>query len=191
MKRLLLTFLVSLCFYAEIHAQAENETNTLEQQFTDVFEKSNSYQDYKVIKKFKLNQLRKSVSDSVSALEAEIKSISESLESQQSEIESLKQTLAATNNDLAASREKEDGIHLFGMLLKKSTYNTILWSIIGLLLFLLVVFVLRYRNSNTVTKEAKLKLSETEEEFDAHRARALEREQQLRRKLQDELNKQK
>ena len=34
-------------------------------------------------------------------------------------------------------------------------------------------------------------LAETEEEFEAHRKRALEREQKVMRKLQDEINKQK
>ena len=35
------------------------------------------------------------------------------------------------------------------------------------------------------------KLAETEQEFEEHRKRALEREQQVRRKLQDEINKNK
>ena len=49
----------------------------------------------------------------------------------------------------------------------------------------------KFKNSNVITKEAKKTLEETEEEFQEHRRVALEREQKIMRKLQDELNKQK
>ena len=53
------------------------------------------------------------------------------------------------------------------------------------------IFIFKFKRSNTLTKEAQEKLIDTEAEYDTHRQNALEREQQLRRKLQDELNKQK
>jgi hypothetical protein len=42
-----------------------------------------------------------------------------------------------------------------------------------------------------VTKEAKRKLEDIETEFEDHRRIALEREQKVRRQLQDEINKNK
>ena len=191
MKRTFIGLLVSLCCLSTLTAQETANQNNLEDQFTDVIDKSNSYQDFKVIKKLKINQLKQSVLDSVAALEAEIDTLAAEIAHQKQEISSLNETLNATKADLAASREKEDGIHLFGMLLSKATYNTILWSVIGILLVLLGIFVMKFRNSNAMTRDAKVKLAETEEEFETHRQRSLEREQQLRRKLQDELNKQK
>jgi hypothetical protein len=191
MKRTFIGLLVSLCCMFSITAQESANQNSLEDQFSDVIDKSNSYQDFKVIKKFKINQLKKSVLDSVAALESEIDTLAAEIGNQKQEISSLNQTLNTTKNDLAASREKEDGIHLFGMLMSKTTYNAILWTIIGLLLVLLGIFVMKFRGSNSITRNAKIKLAETEEEFETHRQRSLEREQQLRRKLQDELNKQK
>jgi septal ring factor EnvC (AmiA/AmiB activator) len=191
MKRTLTSLLVSLCCILSLSAQEAANQNTLEDQFTEVIDKSNSYQEFKVIKKFKINQLKKSVLDSVAAFEATIDTLTSEIGAQKDEISTLNQTLTSTNNDLAASREKENGIYLFGMLLQKSTYNIILWSIIGILVMLTGVFVIKFKRSNAITREANLKLEETEAEFDSHRQRSLEREQQLRRKLQDELNKQK
>jgi hypothetical protein len=66
-----------------------------------------------------------------------------------------------------------------------------MWGIIGVLTILWLIFTYRFRASNAITKEAKIKLAETEQEFEEHRKRALEREQQVRRKLQDEINKNK
>jgi hypothetical protein len=191
MKRTLISLLVSLCCILSLSAQEAVNQNTLEDQFTNVIDKSNSYQEFKVIEKYKMNRLKKSVLDSVAAFEATIDTLSSEIGTQKQEIATLNQTLTATNNDLAASIEKEDGIELFGMLLSKSTYNAILWSIIGILLLITAASVIKFRRSNSITRDAKLKLEETEAEFDNHRQRALEREQQLRRKLQDELNKQK
>lgn len=194
MKRILLPLLVSLCCFVEINSQEatnQNNRNTLENQFNSIIKKSNSYQDYKVVKKVKLNQLQKSVLDSIAALETKIETLSEEITTQQEEIAGLNKSLTSTNNDLIVSKEKEHGIYLFGMLLQKTTYNIILWFIIGTLLFLLVVFVMNFRRSNSIAGNATLKLRESEEEFDAFRQRSIEREQQLRRKLQDELKKNK
>ena len=77
------------------------------------------------------------------------------------------------------------------MLMSKTSYNILLWSIIGGLLAFLLFFIYKFKNSNAVTKQAKLSLAETEEEFEEHRKRALEREQKVMRRLQDEINKQK
>ncbi|WP_407267387.1 hypothetical protein R8G64_12630 [Tenacibaculum maritimum] len=41
-----------------------------------------------------------------------------------------------------------------------------------------------------MTKEAKNNLAEIEQEFEEHRKKSLEKEQKIRRQLQDEINKQ-
>ena len=176
-------------FLLTLTVSAQTDGNTIEDQFEDVIEKSNNYQEYKVVKKVKLNSLRKSILDSVNSLETEIKATRSKIEEQKGQIASLTEELSGTQQNLAASIAKEDGIEFFGVLTKKSTYNSIMWSIIGLLIAALVFLTYKFRKNNAVTQEANLRLAETEEEFDMHRQKTLEREQQLRRKLQDEINK--
>lgn len=190
MKTKFLMFLlgVSFCLTYPLLAQ---ETQTLENQIQELIDKSNRYQDYKVVKINKLNSLKKSVSDSINQLKNSLETNYSRIGNLESTIDSLEQNLKNTKNALVESQKKEDGIYLFGILLKKSSYNTILWSIIGIMLLLTLFFLFRYKRSNSITKDALAKLNETEEEFESHRQRALEREQQIRRKLQDELNKQK
>lgn len=164
-------------------------SNTLEDQFTDVIEGSNDYQDYKVIKKVKINQLRKNILDTVAALENQIKSVRTNMGDHINQVAALEKELKTTREDLEASREKENGIYFLGILTEKSTYNFIMWSLLLLFLLALLFFIYKYINSHSVTKAAELKLAETEIEFESHRQNALEKEQKLRRKLQDELNK--
>lgn len=184
---LLFLFLFTITF-----AQAQESKTidtTLEAQFIEVIDNSNNYLEFKVIKKNDLATLRKNILDTVAGLEDAILEKNEMIASQKATINKLENTLTNTNESLANSREKEDGILFFGTLLKKATYNTILWSIIGGLLLALAWFMYKFKNSNAITKEAKHKLAEVEKEFDAHRAKKLEEIQQIRRKLQDEINK--
>ena len=64
-----------------------------------------------------------------------------------------------------------------------------MWSIIIALLVFLLVFIYKFKKSNVVTKMTKRALVDLENEYEEHRRVALEREQKVRRQLQDEINK--
>lgn len=192
--KFLYPLLVALTVAVSSQAQTETpavKSNTLDAQFTDVIEKSNRYQDYKVVKIFKLNKLRKNVNDTIAAIEKNLTTAHITIDEQKGEIATLTSNLEKIQSDLLVSQQKENGIEMFGSITEKSTYKTIMWSIIGLLTIGLLFFVYKFKNSNSVTKEAQHKLAETEAEFDEHRQKTLEQHQILRRKLQDELNKSK
>ncbi len=163
--------------------------NTLNEQMTEAFDKSNSYQEYKVVKKTQLATLKRNILDSVSLLEKKINSQESELEQQKNEIDSLRQNLKNTQQSLSNSKEKEDGITVFGILTSKAVYNTIMWSIIVLLLLTGGFLFYRFLNSSKITNAAELKMVEMEMELEDYRRNSLEREQKLRRKLQDEINK--
>lgn len=191
MKKILLLTIPLFLFSISANAQdsVQVEKNTLDNQMTDAFDKSNSYQEYKVIKKTQLATLKRNILDSVSTLERKITGLESEIKNQNTEIDSLTQNLKQTQENLAASKEKEDGIELFGILSSKATYNTIMWSIIGILLLISGFLFYRFLNSHKITKAAQLKMAEIEIELEDNRRNSLEREQKLRRKLQDEINK--
>ncbi|MGK0385778.1 MAG: LPXTG-motif cell wall-anchored protein [Patiriisocius sp.] len=189
--KILIATLLFMCV-TTVDAQNQEQTdNTIEGQFVKVIDKSNNYQEFKVIKKTKLVVLRRNILDSISKLEKSIETKDVTIASQGSTINTLESNLSTTQNDLTISQGKEDGIELFGMITQKGTYNMILFSIIGLLLLGLFFFIFRFKNSNSVTIATNHKFSEIEREFEAYRQKKLEDEQILRRKLQDEINKNK
>lgn len=180
-------FLLSTAMIAQDSIQVRK--NTLNDQMTDVFDKSNSYQEYKVVKKTQLATLRRNILDSVANLERKIGTQNSESEQQKSKIDSLSNNLKRTQENLAISKEKEDGIEIFGILTSKATYNTIMWSIIGALLLIGGFLFFRFLNSHKIINAAELKIAEMEIELEDYRRNSLEREQKLRRKLQDEINK--
>ncbi len=193
-KTLILTLFCS-AFFVVSFAQDDDKLSlndgTVDNQFEYVIQKSNSYQDFKVIKKTWMYALKAHTMDSLNAIRKDLADTQKIVDTQAQEISELKGSLSNTKTSLEDTIAEKDNMSLFGAPMSKSGYSTLMWVIIGVLLLLLLFFIYKFKNSNSVTRQAQLSLTETEEEFEEHRRIALEREQKVRRQLQDELNKQK
>ncbi len=164
---------------------------TIDNQFEYVIRRSNNYQEFKVVKKTWLYELKAHTIDSLNAVHKELSDSQATINSQSNEISQLKTDLTTTKTNLENTINEKDSMALFGLQMSKGGYNVLMWTIIAALLALLLLFVYKFKNSNTITKQAKKALLETEEEYEEYRRNSLEREQKVRRQLQDELNKQK
>ncbi len=193
-KPAILLFLLSITLSsAQVQPEEKLSLNkgTIDNQFEYVITKSNRYQEYKVVKTTWLYALKAHTLDSLKAVHKQLADTKLLVDTQDKEIQVLKTNLSDTNSTLNQTNLEKDSMSLFGILMSKTGYNVLMWSIIGGLLAFLLFFIYKFKNSNTVTRQAKLSLAETEEEFEEHRKRALEREQKVMRRLQDEINKQK
>jgi hypothetical protein len=165
------------------------EDTSLEGQFDKIYRISTTYQVYKVIGKDKYLELKKNVLDSLKDAKSLISEKENLLKAERDNIKGTKDLLLKTQSELEASKKNENSISLFGTELSKTTYNLLLWSIIIVSLLALSYFVFKFSQSNVLTKEAQNNLLDVEQEFEQHRKKSLEREQKLRRQLQDEVNK--
>lgn len=166
-------------------------SGTIDNQFEYVIQKSNRYQEFKVVKKTWLYALKAHTMDSLKALRQKLTDTQSIVDRQAANIESLQTNLSNTQSTLNKTEEEKNNMALFGVQMGKANYNVVMWSIVALLLACLLFFIYKFKNSNTLTRQAKLKLDEVETEFEEHRRIALEREQKVRRQLQDEINKNK
>lgn len=197
--KLIFTISLFLLFTNITYSQTEQDqkpkpslnNGTIESQFDYLYRKSSSYQEYKVVKKTFFVKIKGNVLDSLKNLKKELVNTKQIVASQSDEISSLKNDLKTTNDNLTNVTKEKDNIKFIGIPLTKASYNSILWSVIAILIVLLLFFIYKFNASNTITKQSNELLTETEEEFESYKAVALEREQKVRRELQDELNKQK
>ncbi len=163
---------------------------SIKNQFEILTSKSGDFQDFKNLKHANLNKFKANFLDSLKAFDVKYNSTLAKINSQKTEIKELQSNVKIINDNLTLVTAEKDSVGLFGMRMTKNTYNVLLWSIIsGLLLTTLLLFY-KFRTSNTATKFAKNSFNEIESEFESHKKKSLEREQLLRRKLQDEINKQ-
>jgi len=193
MKSLFFTLFLLFIQYTSFSQENNNvviEDKTLEGQFDKINRISTSYQTYKVISKDKFQKLKNNVLDSIKASNKDLKEQKVLLKNERDNVAKLNAELNKTKEDLKKAQEKENSISLFGFQISKVTYNLILWLIIISLALALAFFVFKFSKSNILTKKAKEDLEDVEQEFEVHRKKSLEREQKLRRQLQDEINKQ-
>lgn len=179
---LLATMLFTFCAFAQETTSAKND---LVSQITEIKESSNNYQDYKVIKAYKVDEFIKTLSDSLSEknmrftkLESQIKSLELKMQQQQQDLDSAKTAL----NEVTAEKNE---MRFIGIPVLKSNYRIIMWSIIGVLVLLSVLLVNRFKSKHAAARTAKENFEEIEEEFAEYKKRSLEREQKLRREIID------
>ena len=189
-KLLLFLFLItSFVAYTQETIEVE-EDSSIKGQFDRIYRISTTYQTYKVINRDEYEKLKSNVLDSLKSSKELISEKENLLKTERDNVELLNSMLNTTKLDLDTAQQKENSIFLVGTHLNKTTYNLILWFIITLLFVGLGFFVFKFSKSNVLTNEAQSNLLNIEKEFDDHRKKSIEREQKLRRQLQDEINKQ-
>lgn len=178
----------------ELTIEKKDDTS-INDQFETIIRKSTNYRQagrrYEVIRLIELETLRKNILDSISTSNTNIGALRATIAENETSISSLNTKLNETIKSLNQLTEEKDSIPFFGVIVSKSTYKFIVWSIIFSLLALLLFFIYRFRKSNFLTQQSKVALADLEAEFEQHRRRSLEREQKIRRELQDEINKNK
>ncbi len=197
-----LLFSLLLCFSVISRSIGQNSKNDkriqdslnyapLVLQYQEIINKSNPYQEYKVIKKTYLKIFGDNLIDSIAALKSNIRELSSQVEKEKGQIQSLNSEIATKTSQISTLENEKEGFEFMGTLIAKSTYTTTVYSIIGVLLLGLVILGVRHKNSHQITNKSIADLKELQEEFETHRKTALKREQKVMRKLQDEINKQK
>ena len=159
-------------------------------QFETILRISTNYRGYKVISKEKFLQLKQNVLDSIKTSQNLVNQKNRLLKADKQTIKRTQDLLNKTQLELSATVLKEDSISFLSMQLSKVSYNIILWTLILSLISALVYVILIFLKNNIHTKEAKNNLLIVEKELEQHIKNAIDREQKLRRKLQDEVNKQ-
>jgi hypothetical protein len=192
--RLFLSTILLILLSNSIFSQTEitepiTEPKTIEGQFDKMFRISSTYQTYKVIDKDGFILLKNNVLDSIKKTKKNLAELENLLKDERETIAYLNESMTKMQLELDNALSKEDTISFFGIPLSKFTYSLLLWTIIIGLGSGLGFFVFKFFRSNVLTKQAQENLITVEEEFEIYRKKAIEREQKLRRQLQDEMNK--
>lgn len=168
--------------------QAEGP-QTLQEQYKQLMDKSETYQYYKVIPISKLNNLWGQVKDSLNTQKTTIHQKSRQIVSLQQRIDTLKSKLESTHKALDASEARNDQIDFLGISFSKTAYNILVWVIIIGLVIGLVFLFLAFQRSFRVTRNTKKDLDRVQEEFEEFRKKTNDKKIKLKRELQTALNK--
>jgi len=175
--------------FAPAQDGAQNEAPSLDDQFQELKENSESYEDYKVIKTHKLNGFWNTVEDSLAGFRKNLSQANNSIATLKSDLEQIKSNLDETQAMYEEVKAQKDSFNLFGLHIQKTLYNTILWGLIlGALVLAGFAFV-AFKESNRVTRQTKKDHEDLHKEFEDYRRKAQEKKVKIMRELQTERNK--
>lgn len=160
-------------------------SGTITSQFDYIYRVSNGFQEYEVVKKSNLEQLKANVLDSIRTLTKEVSDLKVQLGSLDDSVVVVKEQLAAEieqKNEAIASR---DNFNFLGMGIQKTVYSSLMWTLVAILSGALAFFALQYFRSFGRIKKAEKDFMEVQEEFEQHRKNTLDRERKLKRELID------
>jgi hypothetical protein len=193
-------FLLALIFFS-MNSQAQDRKIKLENpfenkgdlnsQFDYLLKTSTSYNNYKIVLKDTYLRIQKNVQDSVFNYKNQSVLLKNEVKQLETSNAQLQERAARLQKELDVTKAEKDSITIMGMPLQKNLYNLILIASLLILFSATLFFIYKYRNSNRLTLAADKSLSETQLEFSSFQKNALKRQQELNRKLQDEILKKK
>ncbi len=190
MKSLYLFIFCLLMSIDTFSQKTKNDTLSLSKQFEQVYRRSSSYKDFKVIRKSTFQNLKKNTLDSIKIIDEKLKIESQKNTRLEQEINSVAKIRLEQDLELSEAILEKNTISFVGLKLKKNTFKIIIWSIFLILIILICYFAYQLKDGIKITSQAKKELTSVEEEFNSYKKKSLVRDQKLRRQLQDEINKQ-
>lgn len=182
---LLLTLLGSSAAFAQT---AEPENRSLNDQFRELRDKAETYNEYRVIKGSSLNSFWKSVQDSLQSYRTGLDSRAASISELNTQLNDHRQRLQQLEEDLNLSRSRENSLPFLGFHLHKQVYNTVVWVLIfGLSAATIAMSVRSIQHGRNAGRAAE-DLQELEAEYEEFRKKAQEKQTKLARELQTERN---
>ncbi|PTN02630.1 hypothetical protein [Mangrovibacterium marinum] len=188
-RKTFITLLVAalpLSIFAQSGAiESAYDTLTVEGQFDYLFNKSNKYEEYKVMRMSSYAALKQNSLDSIKVYSQQISVLNQEISNLNTKIESQSAEVDRLTTELNETKLKQDSMSLLGLLVSKEAYNSIMWGIVLCLLVLAGVLFSLFKKGHTVVKATKKRLEEVQTDLENHRKNALVREQKLARELMD------
>ncbi|MGB0882516.1 MAG: hypothetical protein ACPGSO_06150 [Vicingaceae bacterium] len=169
--------------------QPELDTGTIEAQFDYIINKSTKFRDFQLIRKPSILKVKAHALDSIRTVRKDLTTANITIQGHQTKIKELGQKVNTLKDEVTTISKDVDSISFIGIQLSKTNYNMLVWSLIVILLLAAIVFFSMFKKSNIDTKSAQANVDKLESDFEAFRKKAMLKEQEIMRKLQDELNK--
>ncbi len=147
----------------------ELTTSTIREQINYVTEKTRIYEDFRAIREDMYRKITGNILDTLMAEKSKVMDLKNLTSALNEKNDSLSVLLASTRGSLEDVTSTKNKISILGLEINKGAYNTILWTIVGGLLLLLVVGFLIFKRNLVVLQTNEKDLKELKEEFAAYK----------------------
>lgn len=147
----------------------ELTTSTIREQINYVSDKTRIYEDFRAIREDMYRKLTGNILDTLAAEKGRVTELNNITSALNEKNDSLSVLLASTRSSLKDVTATKNRISVIGLEINKVAYNTILWTIVGGLLLVLIVGFLIFKRNHIVLQTTEKDLKELKEEFAAYR----------------------
>jgi hypothetical protein len=150
---------------------------TISEQLKYLNERARIYEDYRAIREDMFRSISRNTLDTLTKAKKRITGLVANTYALNNRIDSLNKSLESTRIELNEKTHTKNSIPVLGMEVNKTTYNTMMWTILAALVFLLTVGYLSFKQNRVVTLKTKKELDELSAAFEDYRTKTrLERE---------------
>jgi len=168
---LVLTVLVILggIGYGQTLMPPELSNNTIKEQLNYLEQKTRIYEYYRAIREDMFQKIKINVYDTLTAANNTNLLLRVERSELKRSIDSLNTLLESTNTSLAEMTRTKNSIKVIGIEVNKTSYNSVMWIIVGGLLAILVFGFLAFKRNLIITTNRKNELDELKNEFEVYR----------------------
>jgi len=153
--------------------------NSLNDQLKFLDEHTKIYDNYRAIREDMFQKIKGNVSDTLSSVENKIAGLNKTKYSLILTIDTLKKNLELTKTNLDEMTGSKNNISVIGMQVNKSTYNSIMWIIVGGLVAVLVIGFLVFKRNLSAIFNTKKEYEELKNEFETYRKTSREAREKM------------
>ena len=186
LKTILILFIVSVNLGT---LNAQEKSKKLMSDLSSIIDNSNSFKEYKVVKKESINNFQASLNSYIKQEQSIQMNLENEIKADEKEIKTLEiemKKVKASNEQLM---NEKSNIGFLGFSISKESYSLTMWILFLGALAAAIILFLSFKRANKITRESKQVLADLEEEYQSFRGMSVEREQNLRRQLFDEVKK--
>ncbi|HLO57524.1 MAG TPA: hypothetical protein VK179_02190 [Bacteroidales bacterium] len=155
----------------------EYRSQSIPEQLNFTQEHTRVYENFRAVREDIFQLLAKNINDSLARSKKTINNLITEKNRLNNRIDSINQSLASTNNNLESMTRTKNSIRILGIEIHKATYNTIMWTILGILVAMLVIGYLTFKQNRTTTLKTRKELTDLLKEFEDYKQKTrLEKE---------------
>lgn len=167
--------IIAVMLMAVINGNSQNampeelNRSSIDGQIRYLEEKTRIYENYRAIREDMFQKINKNIRDTLTADRNKINELNNLTSSLKVTYDSLNLILENTTANLNEMTVTKNSISVLGIEINKTAYNTIMWSITGVLLVILAIGFLIFKRNLITTIRTGKELKELREEFETYR----------------------
>jgi hypothetical protein len=150
---------------------------TISEQMKYLDEHTRIYENYRAIREDLYRTVSRNILDSLNQATNSISTLAAKTTGLDQRIDSLQKSLEASGRDVDKATRTKNSIRVLGVEVGKAAYNSVMWTLLAVLGFLLVTGYLVFRQNRASTTATRKDLVELQAAFEEYRTKTrLERE---------------